>query len=54
MNLGNKLAVGEAIDTGIDTVQAIAAPEVTVPGRPAPAATVVAAHEEPVAAHAER
>jgi hypothetical protein len=52
MNLGNKLAVGEAVDRGIDEVPA---PEIAVPepARPEPAAVVVAP-EEPVVAHAER
>jgi hypothetical protein len=47
MNLGNKLAVGEAVDPGIDEV---AAPEVALPE---PEAAVVLAHEEPVPTHAE-
>lgn len=52
MNLGNKLAVGEAVDLGIDEVPA---PEITVPepARPEPADVVVVS-ERPVAAHAER
>jgi hypothetical protein len=50
MNLGNKLAVGEAVDPGIDEVSA---PGVALP-EPAPAAVVVATPEEPVPAHAER
>jgi hypothetical protein len=53
MNLGNKLAVGEAVDLGIDDVTA---PEITVPepARPEPEAVVVVTPEKPVAAHAER
>lgn len=52
MNLGNKLAVGEAVDPGIDLEVAEAPAR---PGtEPAPVAAVVVAPEEPVAAHAER
>lgn len=47
MNLGNKLAVGEAVDPGIDEATA---PQIAIPE---PAVAVVVP-EEPVAAHAER
>jgi hypothetical protein len=52
VNLGNKLAVGEAVDHGIDEV---AAPEIAIPEPARPVqAVVVVASEEPVPAHAER
>ncbi|HEY9413838.1 MAG TPA: hypothetical protein VIQ30_03690 [Pseudonocardia sp.] len=57
MNLGNKLAVGEAVDPGIDSaVDLESDPNLSAPAvpNPAPAAVTVMAPEEPVAAHAER
>jgi hypothetical protein len=55
MNLGNKLAVGEAVDLGIDeaAVAETAFSGVTLP-EPAAPAPVEAVAAEPVAAHAER
>lgn len=48
MNLGNKLAVGEAVDLGIDDAVA------SEPARPETVAVLVVEPEEPVSAHAER
>ena len=57
MNLGNKLAVGEAVDPGIESgIDEVPTPEIAIPepARPVPAAVAVVASEEPVPAHAER
>lgn len=52
VNLGNKLAVGEAVDLDIGEVPA---PEIAVPEPARPARSVlVVAPDEPVPAHAER
>ena len=59
MNLGNKLAVGEAVDPGFDHATDLESSTAATPGsalpEPAqPAAVAVVTPEEPVAAHAER